>query len=1052
MRVPAVPAQRDERVRAMLAGVSVPPSETLAYVDDLTGLPNRRFLDRAVDRLIEAGHQFALFFLDLDGFKAVNDTRGHDEGDGVILRFADLLLTSTRGHDLIARYGGDEFVVIVRGGDAATTSAIAARIVAAAAGTLKPLWSVTASLGVARFPEDARSKRTLLAMADKAMYEAKTSGRSCWRRSQPERHSLYWHEDVFVDREHELGWLRAHLDPEAKHAFSIVCGGAGMGKSALMAMAIRHIASRVRVLEITCTPAFSSVPYAALLTALRSGCARWGRPVLPAAWHRVLSAVLPDLFPADEPVRHPFERAVVLHAISSLIQAWGPLAVVVHDAHLLDDDTAVALVYVREARMPEGIALCCSVSDEYLHRRESPFARIAALPGAEVLRLGPLTVESIRELIARRLGREEVPEDLARAVHRASGGLPLIATDAARDLLDSGVLDHADRAPAWRDSLASFSSERVSSMVAHKLAEFSDDERRILAHAAAVDGAFDLELLRSLVSRSDGEILTALDKARRLGLLTSGGADPFAFSFANQVFKEEILRTAEASTRREAHLRMAAHLRSIGDHAARASHLERGGEWHEAMRAHYEASRQSAARLLPQVALHHLSEAERIRQRMPHGSVSSAETESLWRELALFLYHCDFPEESRAVHLKLVDVCEARGDPMAAYSDRFRAAVMLRIAGRHEEALTELNSLAGVASPSEQIRLRFEQADCLARLGRTIEAHGVLRLVRTHLGSSEDADPARWSGYHHARSLVALAEGAFRTAERAARLAARGRSETPEAWWYFNDLAETCLFNGKPLDATGHFATSRRLASMIPSIMGGMWSGLGHALALYRLDRPREALAELDSIEPLSAAAKDKQALFGTRLHRARVLLDLGRIEEAAAATDWARAEGNVGPAIDYVSSFVERARGNLDDALRLARAAREAEGVATPLQLMSSVLVTLDDVEIQHEALLAAHGDTSGVRARLSPRVRSFPPTARLAALGLLAECAHREGDDDEAGSLYRQALGSKEGRQEVRARRLLYEAWASWSREAEGFKRWVDLPRGRRDPARAP
>ncbi len=159
-----------------------------AVTDELTGLPNNRAfretIDREAARVKRFGHQLSLIILDLDDFKAVNDTHGHLQGDEVLRFIGELLSEEPRGIDEPARYGGEEFVVALpeTGEDGAVELAerIRERLEAEeiplldGSGVLK----VTASFGTATIPLSARSVRQLFAAADDALYEAKRSGKN----------------------------------------------------------------------------------------------------------------------------------------------------------------------------------------------------------------------------------------------------------------------------------------------------------------------------------------------------------------------------------------------------------------------------------------------------------------------------------------------------------------------------------------------------------------------------------------------------------------------------------------------------------------------------------------------------------------------------------------------------------------------------------------------------------------------------------------------------------------------------------------------------------
>ncbi|HEV7204124.1 MAG TPA: EAL domain-containing protein [Jatrophihabitans sp.] len=154
-----------------------------AEEDSLTGLANRAHLNRV---LLELSHQelsCAVLFIDLDGFKVINDTRGHDVGDDVLLAAAARLRTAVRPGDLVARFGGDEFVVLSPAGQAdprALARRIADRIDAALSEPIDTAQGpvvITASIGIAYGPVDRDAPHALLQRADAAMYHAKRRGK-----------------------------------------------------------------------------------------------------------------------------------------------------------------------------------------------------------------------------------------------------------------------------------------------------------------------------------------------------------------------------------------------------------------------------------------------------------------------------------------------------------------------------------------------------------------------------------------------------------------------------------------------------------------------------------------------------------------------------------------------------------------------------------------------------------------------------------------------------------------------------------------------------------
>ncbi|MBG6239427.1 diguanylate cyclase (GGDEF)-like protein/PAS domain S-box-containing protein [Mycetocola sp. CAN_C7] len=159
----------------------------LALLDQLTGLANRQLLQTRLSQTLAASvrhaRTLALIFLDLDGFKAVNDQCGHAVGDSVLQQVADRLRTSVRTADTIARYGGDEFVVICEETDAEAATVIADRIRDAVRQPLESVpagFPITASVGVALLGRESDAVVTpdgILRLADAAMYQSKNAGK-----------------------------------------------------------------------------------------------------------------------------------------------------------------------------------------------------------------------------------------------------------------------------------------------------------------------------------------------------------------------------------------------------------------------------------------------------------------------------------------------------------------------------------------------------------------------------------------------------------------------------------------------------------------------------------------------------------------------------------------------------------------------------------------------------------------------------------------------------------------------------------------------------------
>ncbi len=156
--------------------------ERQAASDSLTGIPNRRtiteFLQSRIAESRRASRPLALLLLDVDHFRLFNEEAGHDEGDEVLKGVAEILRRSIRAYDLAGRYGGEEFMVVLPGADENEAMQAAERIRRRIANLpTKASADVTASIGVALFPESAEEAEVLIKTADRALYRAKRQGR-----------------------------------------------------------------------------------------------------------------------------------------------------------------------------------------------------------------------------------------------------------------------------------------------------------------------------------------------------------------------------------------------------------------------------------------------------------------------------------------------------------------------------------------------------------------------------------------------------------------------------------------------------------------------------------------------------------------------------------------------------------------------------------------------------------------------------------------------------------------------------------------------------------
>ena len=159
---------------------------TLSHMDEVTGLYNQRKLAADLDQTILTHNQnnesFSLMFVDIDYFKKVNDTYGHMIGSDILHDLGALLKKLVRSTDDVYRFGGDEFIIILREVDIKTVHSIGVRILNSIRDhdfvlSIGEIYKMSASIGIAEYPTDAKSSKEIIQLADNMMYESKKTGR-----------------------------------------------------------------------------------------------------------------------------------------------------------------------------------------------------------------------------------------------------------------------------------------------------------------------------------------------------------------------------------------------------------------------------------------------------------------------------------------------------------------------------------------------------------------------------------------------------------------------------------------------------------------------------------------------------------------------------------------------------------------------------------------------------------------------------------------------------------------------------------------------------------
>lgn len=1006
----------------------VPPGKE--HADQLTGLPDRRFMDGALDRLMEAGGSFALLFMDLDNFKTVNDTQGHLTGDEVLRRFASLLGRTARETDFVCRYGGDEFVVLLPVTSDSDAEALAERIASATRDSLGREWGVTVSIGMAFFPEEAGTKSDLITLADQAMYTAKNSGRSRWCRSHAMTAGLHWNSEVFVGRRSELERLSTLLASPASPVLALVRGEAGMGKSALLSEAVRRAGLTARVMKVACRKEFRSIPFAPLIGAVRRTSAFMGIPELPRQWAKVLGTVLPDVFGEKGEVEGALERVALMEALLALLRAWSPLVVLLEDAHWMDTGTAEFVSYLTS--FGEGCSitiLCAARTEPEALEGGSAAAGLAGLESCTVIDLEPFGRREIVELAKASLGATGISRELADRLFRVSGGLPIFAVEYLRSLFESGSLKAERMVDLAREAGPSPFSQKIRELISSKLAAMTPQERQVLVVAAAAGELVDPELVALVSGLSSGDVITALDRAARAGILEQ--AAPLSFGFRNLMYRDEIARTASPPLVRRVNLALADHYRQGGDHHRAALCFESCGEIVQAVDEFMAAGADAFARKMSEEAVVHYERAGALAEGFPKDGEMARRLLAIADELQRGYLRTGQLVKSREAALSAAATAEALNLPGKRVELLSRAADILRLTGDPAGALVELKALEQPAEGAALLMVLLRELDSAARIGDAQEADRILAKATRAWKLTRTADSSMDSSFYHKLVLHYMFRLDLVKGELAARKALAAPHSEDMEWFLQNDLGEVFMLAGKIPRGIRCFTLAKKAAENLPTVWGACWTSINLACAFYQALRFQSASEELARAQVLCDRMTDMPAASCILMVRGRMLLDTGFVDEAEEMFEKAF-EASPQTSRDYFMSLVLSARHRYKEALEAAEAAvRMAEYPGRALQLESGVLLTVLDCYVQlHRARIDAN--IPGALESLAGLIPSLRGRSRLRASRILAATLAARGRAEEADACMKSAVGDPAVRHETLELFLLYEAWSTWSAEA--------------------
>jgi diguanylate cyclase (GGDEF)-like protein len=586
----------------------------LEYIDDLTSLYNRRyFRERLLEEKRKAdqgGSSFALMMLDLDNLKPINDNYGHLTGDRVLSQVGRLLKESIRSSDILCRYAGDEFVVILpEAGDKEAMGAVE-RIKENFAQAPwenekgEPIQPVTCSVGYAFYTERGSDLNGLIGWADQALYAVKRRGGngSCGEKDLHEESlgTPLFTTPHLVGRENEVRQLKNLLEGVQKEGGKLILihGEAGVGKTRLL-KELRQVVERRGggVLSGSCHQETRSIPYypfreafkhffeerkdegLSLLQNLPDYSQIEIARLLPGIKEMELSELdrSPDPFRLFEAVR------LFLQILSAGERRDVPLFFLIEDLHWTDEATLDILRYLARNLKEAKVLLCTTYrSEEAKGEKGTSLSRFADSLRSDKLSmeipLQPLSSEGVSTMLRLLYPGTNISADFQELLHEMTGGNPFFVEEVLRSLEGDEIVKGLPKIEEVPQS--------IHALLRNRMEGLTPESGEVLACGALVGKEFEFEILERVLDRPQGEILDGIEAGLKSHIVQesfAGEGERYRFVHA---LMADVLYSGIGKTRRRLwHGKTGEALEEV--YAGRleeqngqlAYHFERGEKW-----------------------------------------------------------------------------------------------------------------------------------------------------------------------------------------------------------------------------------------------------------------------------------------------------------------------------------------------------------------------------------------------------------------------------------------------------------------------------------------
>lgn len=561
---------------------------SLIYNDELTNLFNRRYLKEVIPGYLtqaeQEGFPIACYMIDLDNFKGINDTYGHNIGDEALIHFSNIISENVRGQGIAIRYAGDEFVLIVSKAEKQKAQEIGVNIQQNVRGL--PLkfdgneLTLGCSIGISMFPQDGKEWGALFKKADEALYTAKRQGKGrvimvpeSGKLFTPFKLDSILVSPFIVGRDDIIKSLDKHLSEQGNPSeFLVIMGGDGTGKTRLMEYA-KEVAQKKLAFTLFAKgyPLWQNESYGAVFAALGSLFGEQqsiSNKVFSRLDDKYKHILKPHLYPWDAkdlamPEEAPEPDSLALfEALTQtflIIRETGDGVVLLDGAGQIDSPSlqffdsqfnqkdGSNLFFVSSLNCPD-----LTTGDEKLLILLDTMSEVATNGKVQKYQLEPLSLEQIQELVTKLFDGKTLPSESAEALLDKSNGNPLFIVEALSYLLlDSKIVATAEE---W--DLSTVKPDNIprslSDMIKERLMRMDKEEISVLKLASILGERINPNQLAEISELKVQHVLKHLNNARRV-LLIEETPNPNEFTFSHRLDRSVFYSLMSEKERRRYH-------------------------------------------------------------------------------------------------------------------------------------------------------------------------------------------------------------------------------------------------------------------------------------------------------------------------------------------------------------------------------------------------------------------------------------------------------------------------------------------------------------------